>query len=129
MIRESFYSNVYDNLDEVDDTANIFSTPTLSGIAQKVAKVEKLKLGHKQYISYEILRCTFLLGLTNDGDKKGTQLNEPLDLCLEDCSREKKNLIEELHARGGEEQLRMFLTGPAGAGKSTAVEVAQIFCF
>ena len=52
-----------------------------------------------------------------------------LDLCLEDCSRKKKDLIEELHARGGEEQLRMFLTGPAGAGKSTAVKVAQRFCF
>ena len=50
-------------------------------------------------------------------------------LCLEDCSRTKKDLIEELHARGGEKQLRVFLAGPAGAGKSTVVKVAQRICF
>ena len=38
-------------------------------------------------------------------------------------------LVEHLKARGGMEQLLMFLTGPAGAGKSTAVKVAQRFCF
>ena len=102
MIRESFYSNVYDNLDEVDDTANIFSTPTLSGIAQKVAKVGKLKLVHKQYIAYEMICYTFILGLINDADKKGTRLNESLDIYLEDCSRKKKDLIQELHTWGGE---------------------------
>ena len=52
MIGESVYTKVYDNLDKVDDTTNIFLTPTLSGIAQKVAKVEKLKLDHKQNIAY-----------------------------------------------------------------------------
>ena len=30
---------------------------------------------------------------------------------------------------GAKEQLLMFVTGPAGAGKSTALEVAQHFCF
>jgi predicted AAA+ superfamily ATPase len=29
---------------------------------------------------------------------------------------------------GGKEQLIMFLTGPAGAGKTTAVKLAQKFC-
>jgi putative protein kinase ArgK-like GTPase of G3E family len=37
--------------------------------------------------------------------------------------------LKKLKARGGMEQLIMFLTGPAGAGKSTAVTVAQRFCF
>ena len=129
MIGESVYTKLYDDLDKVDNTTNKFSTPTLSGIARKVAKVEKLKLDHKQYIAYEMICCSFLLGLINDGEKKGTRLSECLDLCLEDCSRKKKDLTEELHARSGEEQLRMFLTGPAGAGKSTAVKVAQRFCF
>ena len=39
------------------------------------------------------------------------------------------NVITELKARGGQDQLLMFLTGPAGAGKSTAVQVAKTFCF
>jgi hypothetical protein len=34
-----------------------------------------------------------------------------------------------LKARGGQEQMLMFLTGPAGSGKSTAVMVAQHFCY
>ena len=101
MIGESIQSKVYDNLDKVDDTTNRFSTPNFSGIAQKVAKVEKLKLDHKHYIAYEMICCTFLLGLINDGDKKGTRLNESLGLCLEDCSHKKKDLIQELHTRGG----------------------------
>ena len=40
-----------------------------------------------------------------------------------------KDIIEELEARGGNQQLLMFLTGPAGAGKSTAIKVSQRFCF
>jgi cytidylate kinase len=30
---------------------------------------------------------------------------------------------------GAKEQLIMFVTGPAGSGKSTAIDVAQQFCF
>jgi hypothetical protein len=29
---------------------------------------------------------------------------------------------------GGKDQLIMFLTGPAGAGKTTAIKLAQTFC-
>jgi hypothetical protein len=34
-----------------------------------------------------------------------------------------------LKARGGREQMLLFLMGPAGSGKSTAVMVAQQFCY
>ncbi len=37
--------------------------------------------------------------------------------------------MDKLQARGGQEQLIMFLTGPAGSGKSTAVRVAEHFCY
>lgn len=30
---------------------------------------------------------------------------------------------------GGQDQLIMYITGPAGAGKSTLVKIAQEFCF
>jgi len=43
-------------------------------------------------------------------------------------SRTIKNIVHRLEARGGQMQLIMFLTGPAGSGKSTAVIVAQQFC-
>jgi hypothetical protein len=47
------------------------------------------------------------------------------------CSSEKsiKTIVQRLNARGGKDQLIMFLTGPAGSGKSTAIMVAQIFCY
>ncbi len=38
-------------------------------------------------------------------------------------------IVPRLEARGGQSQLIMFLTGPAGSGKSTAVKVAQQFCY
>jgi hypothetical protein len=37
--------------------------------------------------------------------------------------------IKKLKARDGRDQLLMFLTGPAGLGKSTAMKVAQQFCY
>ena len=36
---------------------------------------------------------------------------------------------DKLYALGAKEQLIMFLTGSAGAGKTTAVKLAQRFCF
>ena len=36
---------------------------------------------------------------------------------------------ELLMSRGGQEQLRLFLTGPAGAGKTTAIKAAETFCY
>jgi type II secretory pathway predicted ATPase ExeA len=41
----------------------------------------------------------------------------------------KDKIIEKLKKLGAKEQLVMFITGPAGAGKSTAITVAQRFCF
>jgi hypothetical protein len=39
------------------------------------------------------------------------------------------DIIKKLKARGGRDQLPMFLTGPAGSEKSTDVKVAQQFCY
>ena len=38
-------------------------------------------------------------------------------------------LVKKLNTRGGMEQLRMFLTGPDGAGKNTALTVVHNSCF
>ena len=74
---------------------------------------------------------SFLLGIVNEGHDKESKLwsilgrtfgeqRDDLDMDL---------LIEQLKVHGAQEQLLMFLTGPAGAGKSTAMKVATRFCF
>jgi hypothetical protein len=40
-----------------------------------------------------------------------------------------KDIVDKLQARGGQEQLIMFITEPAGSGKSTAMRVAERFCY
>ncbi len=42
--------------------------PTLQEVARKVARLEKMDIGEKQYIAYEMMECTFLLGLIKDGN-------------------------------------------------------------
>jgi len=39
------------------------------------------------------------------------------------------DIVTRFKAGGGQEQLIMFLTGPAGSGKSSALMVAQQFCY
>ena len=51
------YTQIYNDLDNDQDSAdtspslNKFVTPTLSGIARKIAKVEKKILDEKEYIA------------------------------------------------------------------------------
>jgi hypothetical protein len=46
-----------------------------------------------------------------------------------ESSKEIADIVRILEARGGQEQLLLFLTGPAGSGKSTAMRVAEQFCY
>jgi hypothetical protein len=95
-----------------------------------VAKLEKTQLDEKQYIAYEIIACTFLLGLIKDGNNPKTTLYSSLQQSM-GCSNttDMEDLVNRLKARDGQDQLLMFLSGPAGSGKSTAIMVAQQFCF
>ncbi len=75
-----------------------------------------------------MIACTFLLGLVNDGGDKNTKMGTYLQQTMEITSTADANdIITKLKARGGREQLLMFLTGPAGLGKSTAMKVALQF--
>jgi Mrp family chromosome partitioning ATPase len=96
--------------------------PTLAETARKVARLENLKLDEKQYIAYETIACTFLLGLVHDGNDPTTTLYSRLVKTME-CPSNKsiEKIVRRLKARGGQRQLIMFLSGPAGSGKSTAV--------
>jgi len=111
-----------------EDTSSSCHIPTLVGVARKVAHQDKVKLDEKQYIAYEIVACTFLLKLVEEGRDKSSILGKYLGSALGSSKGDMELLIEHLKARGGMEQLLMFLTGPAGAGKSTAVKVAERFC-
>ena len=131
------YIFIYDDMDDMEldgATENQIPgspVPTLVDVARRVAKFEGKKLDDKQYIAYEIICCTFLLGLVTDGRDPDSALRAYLQQAIapEDDERDMNKLTEELKVRGGHDQLLMFLTGPAGAGKSEAVKLARRFCF
>ncbi len=67
-----------------------------------MAKLEKTQLDKKQYIAYEMIACTFLLGLVNDGRDKNTNLGAYLQQTMEITSTADGNdTIKKLKARGG----------------------------
>jgi len=135
------YNEIYLDPDEEDafnscstndtDTCNNKKVPTLPEIARKVAKLQQIQLDKKQYIAYEMIACTFLLGLVKDGKDAHTKLGAYLQQNLggPTTTSDILDIVKRLKARGGREHMLMFLTGPAGSGKSSALMVAQQFCF
>jgi hypothetical protein len=113
-----------------NQTTSTNKIPTLAETARKVARLENTELDEKQYIAYEIIACTFLLGLVRDGNDSNTTLYMGLAQTMGQLNiiDSINDIIRRLEARGAQRQLIMFLTGPAGSGKSTAVTVAQQFC-
>jgi hypothetical protein len=49
---------------------------------RKAARLEKKQLDEKQYISYEMIACTFLLGLVKDWHDSNTTLFTSLQKSL-----------------------------------------------
>jgi hypothetical protein len=77
-----------------------------------------------------MIACTFLLGLVKDGNDSNTTLFPSLQKTMGgESSKEIADIVKKLGARGGLEQLFLFLTGPARPGKSTAMRVAKKFCY
>ncbi len=114
----------------MDQNTNKRKILTLPETARKVARLEKRKLDEKQYIAYEMIAFTFLLGLVHDGNDPNTTLYSCLGHIMGSTANLNINdLVHRLEARGGQSQLIMLLSGPAGSGKSTAVKVAQQFCY
>ena len=118
-----------DDLSQNELDTETCNVPTLVGTARKIAREDRMKLDKKQYIAYEIIACTFLLQLVEEGRDSSSILGRYLASAVGTTANDMDQLVKHLKARGGMEQLIMFLTGPAGAGKSTAVKVAQRFCF
>jgi hypothetical protein len=73
-----------------------------------------------------MIACTFFLGLVNDARNPHANLGAYLQQSLiGSTTADIEDTVKMLKARGGREQMLMFLTGPAGSGKSTAIMVAQ----
>ena len=61
---------------------------------------------------------------------RAPKLGAYIQQTMEDTTTADANdIIKKLKARGGRDQLLMFLTGPAGPGKSTAMKIAQQLCY
>jgi hypothetical protein len=114
----------------VDQNKNSHKIPTLPETARKVARLERENMTKIQYIAYEMIACTCLFGLVHDGNDPNTTLYSCLGHTMGSTATLNINdIVHRLEARGGQSQLITFLTGPAGSGKSTAVKVAQQFCY
>jgi hypothetical protein len=73
-----------------------------------------------------MIACKFLLCLVHDGNYSNTTLYSCLIHTIRSTATLNiNNIVHRLEARGGQSQLIMFLTGPAGSGKSTAMNVAH----
>ena len=108
------------------------SMPTINGVAEKVHKEKGILLDRIQYVAYKIICSSFMLNVINETwDRRMLHMSGMVG--SEDINEEEKDIknkiVDKLKRMGGKVQLLMFITGPAGAGKSTAVEVAQHFCF
>jgi hypothetical protein len=79
--------------------------PTLQEVARKFARLKKIELDEKQYITYEMIACTFLLGLVKDGNDSNTTLFTSLQKTMGgESSNEIADIVRKLEARGGQEQ-------------------------
>ncbi len=79
-----------------------------------------------------MMACTYFLSLVNNARNPHTNLGTYLQQSLRGSTTADADIedtVKMLKARGGREQMLMFLTGPTGSRKSTAVMVAHQFCY
>ena len=78
-----------------------------------------------------MLCCTLLLQLVNETLDPTSSVHKQVgvSISMDDNSKLIDDIKQQLLARGGMDQLLLFLTGPAGAGKTTAIKAAERFCF
>jgi hypothetical protein len=96
--------------------------------SKKSGKAKKKQLDKKQYIAYEMIAYTFFLGLVNNAQNPHTNLGAYLQQSLRgSTTADIEDTVKMLKAREGREQMLMFIMGPAGSGKSTAVMIVEQF--
>ena len=66
--------NTETNSDSNKETSPL-SIPTLVDTARKVAQYEGTHMDEKQYVTYEVICCTFILGLVNETNNPNSSLS------------------------------------------------------
>ena len=112
-----------DSDNEDDSTNNVPHTPTMTEIIEKAKQHHNIELDLKQLKAYEMICATFLIKLIRDQISGSSSEQDQTEQAVK-----MNRIIEGLKSLGGKDQLIMFLTGPAGAGKTTSIKLAQTFC-
>jgi hypothetical protein len=85
-----------------DKNTNSQKELTLQEIARRVARLKKKQLDKKQYIAYEMIACTFFLGLVNNARNPHTKLSVYLQQSLRgSTTADIKDTVKMLKTRGG----------------------------
>ena len=108
--------------------------PLFTSILEWFGVKQGIKLDKKQHMAYGVICSSFLLKLldydelNDDEESNDVKISHVTSTCNKELRRLAQDAENRLRAYGGNRQLIMFLTGPAGAGKSTAVKAAEQFC-
>ena len=87
------------------------------------------ELDKKQFVAFKVLCSSFLLYVLDKGTDGDTKLGKLLNASINcTCPDERNALRKKLLEIGANIELVMFITGPAGCGKSTCVSLAQEYC-
>jgi hypothetical protein len=118
-VKRNLLSIDIDDGDEEDnsETNHPPKIPTMDDILEKAKRQHGINLDPKQMIC-----TTFMIKNINNRRAQFMGASNP------EQTRKVNEVIEGLESIGGKKQLIMFLTGPAGAGKTTAIKLAQTFC-
>jgi hypothetical protein len=105
------------------------SIPTMQGVAKKALLEGNISLDSIQYAAYEIICSSFLLEIISTEWKKQVSVLDAESSNFEKMKELHQFTIENLKKLGAKDQLIMFISGPAGAGKSTSISIAEKYCF
>jgi flagellar biosynthesis GTPase FlhF len=109
--------------DEVDAADDVPQIPTMVEVLERAKRHHSIELDAKQLKAYEMICATFMIKIIkNQISGSSSEHNHP------EQATKMNRVIEGLKLLGGKDQLIMFLTGPAGAGKTTSIKLAQTFC-
>jgi hypothetical protein len=102
--------------------SNKSSVPTLSGVSSKASRDKQITFDRIQYVAYEVIYSSFLLNSINEGMGNENNIASSFAVSQEESEVERTKIILEkvvgkLKELGAKEQVLMFVTGPAGAGK------------
>jgi hypothetical protein len=95
----------------------------MTEILEKTKQHHNIELDSKQLKAYKMICATFMIKLIRDQISGTSSEHDHTEQAAK-----MNRIIEGLKSLGGKDQLIMFLTGPASAGKTTSIKLAQTFC-